>query len=203
MSIIALFSILATEASSLFGIWLGTPTFAQFHSILFARPLKHHHVGWGASVHRRLLISPEILNHIQGWALAGTLTQGYSQACPETNPLITCLCAWLLLFCLKMTLAIIRVHKNKQIDLLSCREGVGHVMSMAWFPPNIVCLTAKNSSFVSSDHRWVELSQDKNVWSNKEFQKSVGGGVQTKCGDRYAWWSILTTSVLSLLWSSL
>jgi hypothetical protein len=52
---------------------LVTPVFGEFLPFFSADPLKLFQVGWRASLHSYFQVSPEMLDQVQVWVLAGPL----------------------------------------------------------------------------------------------------------------------------------
>ena len=62
--------------------------FGEFLPLFFADPLKHSQVGWGASLHSYVRVSPEMFDQVQVRALAGPL-KDIQRLVPK--PLLRCL----------------------------------------------------------------------------------------------------------------
>ena len=74
-------------------IFLGNDTTSMAHlylGVFSADRLKHCQVGWGASLQSYFQVSPEMLDRVQVWALAGPLKD--IEPCPEASPAFSWLC---------------------------------------------------------------------------------------------------------------
>ena len=67
---------------------LGTLVFGEFLPLFSADPLKLFQVGWGVLLYSYFQVSPEMINLVQVWALAGPL-KDIQRLVPK--PLMHCL----------------------------------------------------------------------------------------------------------------
>ena len=94
---------------------LGTPVFGELLTFFSADPLKLCQVGWGASLHSYVQVSPEMLDRVQVWSLAGPL-KDIQILVPK--PLLRCL------GCVLKVVVLLEGEPLPQPEVLSALEQV-------------------------------------------------------------------------------